>query len=214
MLTSRHRNIGMTLLLSNQVSFFTIATHAISHRAHHLPPATMTESAALILTTAKLGEVADFALNNSTENRLAALRLISQAQRHIHLFSRDLDPRALDDVEVTDALSALARRHRSSHIRLLVADVGPAQRQGHRWLELIQRLSSKIDVRITHEDHLHHPFCFLVADQAGLLYRSNAAEYTGEVHFYAPLPCLEKLKLFDEVWQISRPASELRRLYI
>lgn len=166
------------------------------------------------LSTAQLGEAADFALHSSTDNRLAALRLISQAQRHIHLFSRDLDTRVFDDADITNALSALARRHRSSHVRLLVAEVGTAQRNGHRWLELAQRLSSKIDIRVVHEDHQHHPFCFLVADQSGLLYRSNAAEFVGEAHFHAPLRCLEKLKFFDEVWQISRPASELRRLFI
>lgn len=166
------------------------------------------------LAHAKLGETGDFALHTSTDNRLAALQLIRQAQRTLHVFSRDLDPRVFDDVEVSDALSALARRHRSSHVRLLVADVGPAQRNGHRWLELFQRLSSKIDVRVIHDDHQHHPFCFAVADQSGLLYRSNAAEYSGEVHFHAPLACLEKLKFFDEVWQMSRPASELRRLFI
>ncbi|MFN4289267.1 MAG: hypothetical protein ACK4E7_00135 [Permianibacter sp.] len=166
------------------------------------------------LNAAILGETADFALHSSTDNRLAALRLIRQAQRHLYLFSRDLDPRVLDDPDITSALSALVRRHRSSHARLLVADVGPAQRNGHRWLELVQRLSSKIDVRIIHDDHQHHPFCFMVVDQNGLLYRSNAADFAGEVHFHAPLPCLEKLKFFDEVWQISRPASELRRLFI
>ncbi|NQD37714.1 phosphatidylserine/phosphatidylglycerophosphate/cardiolipin synthase family protein [Permianibacter sp. IMCC34836] len=174
----------------------------------------MTETAPPSLEQAMLGTPGDFALHNSNDNRLAALRLIAQAQRHIHVFSRDLDARVFDDADVSHALSALARRHRSSHVRLLVADVGPAQRNGHRWLELVQRLSSKIDVRITHEDHLHHPFCFLVADQSGLLYRSNAAEYSGEAHFHAPLLCLEKLKFFDEVWQLSRPASELRRLFI
>lgn len=166
------------------------------------------------LSTAKLGVAADFALHNSTDNKLATLRLISQAQRHLHVYSRDLDARVFDDVEITNALSALARRHRSSHVRLLVAEVGTAQRNGHRWLELAQRLSSKIDIRVIHEDHQQHPFCFLVADQSGLLYRSNAAEFAGEVHFHAPLRCLEKLKFFDEVWQISRPASELRRLFI
>jgi phosphatidylserine/phosphatidylglycerophosphate/cardiolipin synthase-like enzyme len=166
------------------------------------------------LDNALLGEAADFALHNSNDNRLAALRLISQAHRTIHVFSRDLEPRVFDDAAITDALSALARRHRSSHVRLLVADVGAPQRSGHRWLELVQKLSSKIDVRVVHDDHQHHPFCFLIADQSGLLYRSNATEYDGEVHFHAPLMCLEKLKFFDEVWQISRPASELRRLFI
>lgn len=174
----------------------------------------MSEGPVPTLADAKLGEAGDFALHTSSENQLAALRLISQAQRFLHVYSRDLEPRVFDDIAITDALSALARRHRSSFIKLLVADVGSAQRNGHRWLELVQKLSSKIEVRVIHDDHQHHPFCFLIADQQGLLYRSNAADYSGEVHFHAPLLCLEKLKFFDEVWQISRPASELRRLFI
>ncbi len=174
----------------------------------------MSDSTAPTLDQALLGSPADFALHNSNEQQQAALRLISQANRHLHLYTRDLDPRVLDDPAIASAVSALARGHRSNHIRILVADIGPAQRNGHRWLELIQRLSSKIDVRIINDDYLHLPFCFLVVDQNGLLYRSNAAEYTGEVHFHAPLDCLEKLKLFDEIWQVSAPATELRRLYI
>lgn len=191
----------MTLLPSNPVAFSAFGAPKMS-------------SPAPVLADAKLGVAADFALHNSQDNRLAALRMIQQAQRTVHVFSRDLEPRIYDDAEMTSALSALARRHRSSHVRLLVADVGPAQRNGHRWLELVQKLSSKIDVRVIHDDHLHHPFSFLVADQSGLLYRSNAVEYAGEAHFHAPLLCLEKLKLFDEIWQISRPATELRRLFI
>lgn len=164
---------------------------------------------------ARLGITPDqWALHNSRDNHLAALQLLSQARRECQVLSSDLDPRVFDHQDVADALSALARSSRSARINLLVTAVDDIARRGHLWLKLIQRLSTAIEVRVLHEDYTHLPFCFLIVDRNGLLYRSNAAEYEATLSFHAPQSCQEKLRWFQEAWDRSRPASELRRLHI
>lgn len=172
-------------------------------------------STAITLSTAKIG-VDDLAqaLHNSNEHKAAALALFSQGKRNAFIYSRDLDPRILDDVRIANALSELARYSRYSRIEVLVTEVDDVMARGHRWLELFQRLSSKIEVRVIHEDYLQTPFVFSIVDECALLYRSNAAEYEGYVHFNDRHACAQKMIHFREVWQVSRVASELRRLYI
>ncbi|QGX41513.1 hypothetical protein [Permianibacter aggregans] len=166
------------------------------------------------LTEATLGTDARFAVRSSAENHQACVQLLKAAKLELKLFTRDLDSRVLDYPDIVEAFSQLARYSRQSKIQVLIVDPESPLRSGHRLLDLFQRLSSKIETRKVHPDYTQLPFTFMTVDQRGLLYRSNAAEYEGEVNFNAPLPVKEKNKQFDDIWQQSEPVSEWRRLYI
>ncbi len=153
-------------------------------------------------------------LHNINQIKQAALTLFSQGKRNAFIYSHDLEPRILDDVRIARAVSELARYSRYSRIEVLLSDVDDVMARGHRWLELFQRLSSKIEVRVIHDDYQHIPFAFSIVDECALLYRSNTAEYEGSVHFNDRHACAQKLIYFREVWDMSRAASELRRLFL
>jgi hypothetical protein len=169
----------------------------------------------LTLASAQIG-VDDFhrVLHNSAEHREAALALFRQGKRNAFIYSRDLDPRVFDDIQISNALSDLARYSRYSTVQVLIADIEDVAARGHRWLELFQRLSSRIEVRVIHDDFRQNPFVFTVIDETALLYRSNANEFEGTVDFNDRHSCAQKLIYFREVWNLSRAASELRRLYL
>ncbi len=154
------------------------------------------------------------ALHNSNEHRDAALAILKQGKRNAFVYSRDLDPRIFDDSRIATALSELARYSRYSQVQVLLSDVDDVMARGHRWLEVFQRLSSRIEVRVIHEDYWQLPFVFTIIDECALLYRSNASEFEGTVSFNDRHACAQKLIHFREVWDVSRVASELRRLYI
>jgi hypothetical protein len=163
---------------------------------------------------AELGREGHYALQDAEDNHQAVLRLLQGAKRILRLFSRDLDPRIFDHVDVCDAISALARRHPQSRVLLLVFDAESPLRNGHRLVTLSQKLSSKIEARVVADEYTHLPFSFMTVDDRGLLYRSLASEFAGEVDFNQPIGVKDRVKQFDEIWGQSRVASEWRRLHI
>lgn len=167
------------------------------------------------LDQALLGQTSDsFFLRTADDNKLVMQMMLRQASRLADIFSRDLDPRILDDIRVTDALSALARRSKFSRIRILIAEPETVMMRGHRWLNLIQRLSSRIEVKIIHDDYRNTPFVFSVVDECGLIYRAHADEMEAVAYFHHRRECADKLVFFNEVWDNSRLATEFRSLFI
>ena len=162
----------------------------------------------------QLGDDRRMALHSIRDNHDALLRLFSLGKREARLFSRDLDVRVLNQADIVDALSALARRHRLSKIQILIVDPDTPLKTGHRLVDLSQRLSSRIEARIVHPEFTHLPFNFITVDDRGYYYRSNAAEYHAEINFNGTLEVKEKNKLFDDIWQQSQVVSQWRRLHI
>lgn len=150
----------------------------------------------------------------SGDNRIAAVALVKQGRRYLHIFSRDLDPAVYDTTTFVSAVRELATYSRYSQIRILVQNSERIAKHGHRLVQLAHRLSSFIQVRKPARDHQALSEAFLVVDKLGLLHRKMSDRYDGVVNFNAPLEAAALVRFFDEVWDRSEPDPELRRLYI
>lgn len=150
----------------------------------------------------------------SDDNRRAALALASQAQRTLHIFSRDLDAPVYDSVPFVDAVATLATRSRYSFVHILLHDAERISRHGHRLLALFYRLDSKIKLRKPSHEHKDFNEAFLVADETGILHRRIADRYDGNVDFKARRKARDLVKFFNDVWGRSEPFAELRRLHL
>jgi hypothetical protein len=165
------------------------------------------------LLNAELGVTEQpFFISRATELQLATYRLFAQAKRRVDIFSYDLDPRVLSDRNIESAISSLARKSRYSEIRLLVFSTRQLQSYDHRLVSLSQQLSSFITIRELAKDFEQTPFAFYLVDDCGLIYRPNHSEYTAQVYFNEKLKVAEYRKQFEDMWQHSRIASELRAL--
>lgn len=165
------------------------------------------------LLNAELGITEEnFAVSRASELKLASYRMFAQAKRRIDILSFDLDPRVLSDRNIEQAVSQLARRSRYSEIRLLVFDTLQLQSSDHRLVSLSQRLSSFISIRVLAKDFQQTPYGLYLVDDAGLIYRSNHSEYQAKVFFNDMNKVKEYRKQFEEMWEQSRLASELRAL--
>ena len=158
------------------------------------------------------GSNQELSLETREENRAMALSLVSQTRRNVVIVSRDLDPPIYSNQAFVDALSALARRSRHTHIQILIRDSMAIVRDGHRLIPLSQRLSSSFQIRKIHRDFSRFNEAFLIADEIGVLHRPKADLYEGKVSFKAPLKARELLDTFHAIWEISAPDPELRRL--
>ena len=152
-------------------------------------------------------------LGDSDAQRHAAVALARQARRSMDIFTRDLDKRIYDNRDFLDGLQSLAVDNRGL-IRILVKDSGNAVKYGHRLIPLSQRLTSFIEIRKVSEDFKEYNGAFLVADDIGYVERKHADRFEGVARFNAPKEAADLLAFFNEVWRISAPDPDLRRIYL
>lgn len=163
----------------------------------------------------QLGETNELlTLESAADHRAVALAMAQQAVRSLHIFSRDLDPAVFDSAEFEAAVSRLARSSQYSRIHILVQDSSRAVLNGHRLVNLAQRLSSKIEIRKPIAEYADISRAFLVADEAGYISRQLADRYEAAANFSDRLTARDLVGFFTEVWERSQQDSQLRRLHL
>jgi hypothetical protein len=168
-----------------------------------------------LLDAAILGKSdGQIALHGPTECRHAAQRLVEQARHKLFLFSFDLDAPIYDQTPFLEAVKNLAIRTPMSQVRILLQDNEKPQKEGHRLIDLWQRLTSRIEIRRPHPDYIDHPENFLLVDETGYLRWDLYNRYEGRADFHAKMDAGRYANFFQEVWERSEPDSELRRLHI
>lgn len=153
-------------------------------------------------------------LETFEENRAAALALVNQASRSLHIFSYDLDPMVYDNPEFVEAVKNLAIGHSHSQVQIIIQDSRKIIEHGHRIIELARRISSSIHIRKTPAEMKTYSQAFLIADKTGVLYRTIGDRYEGYVNFDDRFECKNLLDFFTTTWEHSAPDPELRRLHI
>ncbi len=147
-------------------------------------------------------------------NRDAILKLVASAQDQIVIISRYLDPTIFNNEDFSQAALQLARRARHSSIRILVHDTEPIVKNGHRILELSQRISSKIEIRTICNDYSQFNQSFLVADKTGYIHNLKSDLYDAEVNFNDIDKSKELTETFKNIWELSEQDLAIKRLCI
>jgi predicted GNAT family N-acyltransferase len=167
-----------------------------------LPSAlTPTTAGSLRLASERFGDLRD-----------ATLALIASARREICIYSRDLEPDLYEDAAIFEAMRKVALSGKGASVRILLQDITRVVRDGHRLVDLTQRLPSILHIRrVAHED-AQYPSAFVLTDQGGYLFRAFGDRFEG-VGDTCYAPRRDELKrLFDEVWERAEAPPELRRL--
>lgn len=139
-----------------------------------------------------------------------------QARRSLVIYSRELDPGLFDVPSVLDALRRLAtRRAGGTEIRILLQDAAAPQRALAPLLPLAQRLPSVFAIRAVADPvDLPYPSAYLANDAGGWYFRPFGNRFDGEVALYDPGHARQLRESFAQVWERSRPCTELRALGI
>ncbi|MDQ2070783.1 DUF7931 domain-containing protein [Natronospira bacteriovora] len=151
-------------------------------------------------------------LETRDDSRQAARHLAELVRRELRIFTRDMDPAVLDQVEFLEAARQFAIRSQHTRIRVLVQDATRAVKEGHGLTRLAARLSSHVSLHRPHDDDVSHADTFIVADDQGYLYRPLADRLEGRWHAYDPAEARRLARRFDEMWERSKPEPEFRRL--
>lgn len=146
------------------------------------------------------------------ELRDATLALLGGARNEICIYSRDLEPRLYEDSEVVEAIRSVALSGRRARVRILLQDTARVVRDGHRLVDLAQRLPSIVHIRRVSNEDAGYPSAYALTDGGGYLFRTfgDRFEAVGDVCY--PPRSDELKRLFDEVWERAESPPELRRL--
>jgi hypothetical protein len=143
-----------------------------------------------------------------------SLELARQTRRNLDLVSRHLDPELYDTAEFIETVRALATSGRRARVRILVLDTVPVVKRGHRLIELAQRLSSFISIRVPAPEHQDFNEAWLVADDTGYCYRRFSDRYDASANFADRRYSKQLTQRFDELWNRAQPDANLRRLHL
>jgi len=156
----------------------------------------------------------DILLESFEDNQQAALSLIRQGENSLDIFSRDLESRVYNALEVSEAVKEMVLKNQHVKVRILVIDPDFAIKHGHSLITLSRRLTSYVEVRTVHEDYAYIPEAFLIVDHRGVLHRKLASRYEGTVNYNLPVRATELLRTFNEVWEKSKTYIDFKQLNI
>ena len=156
----------------------------------------------------------DISLASRDEVKIINIALTQKTSRNIDIISRYFDSAIFDTADFIEAIKQLSISSKFTRIRILIKDSEPMTKQGHRIIELIQQLTSSIEVRKISEDYKSYNEAFSLYDNKGVIYLYHADRYDGFANFDRPRLVAELTNFFDEVWNHSEPDTNLRRLYI
>ena len=149
------------------------------------------------------------------EARAAVVAVIEGARRELAVMTRDLDPDLFEHADVLEALKRLAIGAPNVRIRFLVLEPARAAGEAPRLVALAGRLSSMFAFRAPVEEiDRQYPGAFLANDRGDWFERPLASRYEGEGASAARAKATQLTARFDEVWERSEPAADMRRLEI
>jgi len=161
----------------------------------------------------RLGETGGEVSLSGLDAVLAAVRAMTDVtRRELAVVSRHLDRRVFEDDAVVEAFKRVATRGRGARIRLIVTDVAPLVRDGHRLVDLSRRVSSHMHLRVPGRAHRRINESWLLADTTGYMRLPLADRYEGSVDFDDRRTHRDLIERFDEMWEAGREDPNLRRL--
>ena len=155
-----------------------------------------------------------FRLQSLQDLRQHAVSIFASAKQKIQVYSRNLDPRILNNRDIEQAITRFVRSSRFVQVELLITDERNLQGVDHRLVSLAQNFTSFIKIRVIPKDYHENYFAYYLIDGRRIIYRNNADRFESEVHQLPSSLIKQKSKYFDEVWQQSSPASHLRALHL
>lgn len=151
--------------------------------------------------------IADFAAK--------ATHMVSEAKMEVALLTQELDRRIYGTGIFTESLRRFVLQHQHTKVRILVNSTQVAIANSPRLVELGRSLTTFVEFRevppprqqVVREE-------VLITDGRVMLYREAPGDLQAKFYGHAPGEVRLKLKEFNQLWDESEPAQELRKLGI
>jgi hypothetical protein len=158
-----------------------------------------------------LADTADAqSFNDINAVRAHALTMIGQARRSICIYTPDLEHRLYDHSSIQQVCTRFLLAHPRNRLRILISDPSRSLRNGHRLITLARRLTSNLQIRRRHPDYPAQTNAFLIADDCGLLIRTEADQFVGHALYSHPGRARQQQRHFDTAWDHSLSDPDFR----
>lgn len=160
-------------------------------------------------------EARELAAGDRVQMLAALAMLLGDTEHELAILTRDLDADLFATPASLEALKRIALSGRRARIRILVQDPRAARTEALPLIALAQRLPSAFALRTPVEDlDRQLASAFVLNDRRGYLFRPLATRFEAEGSTYAPGRHAQLLASFEQIWERSEPAVELRALGI
>lgn len=149
-------------------------------------------------------------LSGKAEFADAVGEVASFAARSLVIFTPDLEHGVYDSSRFLEAVKRLVLSRSHARIRVLISDPTRVQQTANRFLHVGRRLSSFIEFRHLSDAGQNRGDAFMIADGSAIVYRAIAERWQGLADSYEPRMARLYLGHFEQMWQLSDPAYELR----
>lgn len=137
----------------------------------------------------------------------AMLEFTGRARISLDIFSHQLTPLLYEDADLVEGISALARRHRRTQVRILVRDTRPLIGAERALVSLAKRLPSHITLRGYSVNGPADPdMGFYCIDKKDLVYFANEPALNG---FFRPGARAESRRILEEFNDLWRYHSKV-----
>ncbi|WP_295803021.1 hypothetical protein [uncultured Microbulbifer sp.] len=140
--------------------------------------------------------------------------LLGTARRQVQIYSQQLARPLYHERETVQLLSEFVRSSRYARLQILIADSEPLLRRPHRLLPLIQRLSTRIELKKLQPAAESKTQEFVLADGIQLLHCEDLEQWRGHHDPENPVRVRQLRDVFEQAWTHARPDPDLRRLLI
>jgi len=151
-------------------------------------------------------------LSGKQEFTEAVTEVAGIAARSLAIFTPDLEHGVYDSPRFLDAVKRLVLSRSHARIRVLISYPGRVQHTVNRFLYVGRRLSTFIEFRHLPESCQDRVDAFLIADDSALVYRGKSDRWEGIMDTCEPRMARVYLAQFDQMWQRSESAGEIREL--
>ncbi|MEJ6590430.1 MAG: hypothetical protein QNL99_00480, partial [SAR86 cluster bacterium] len=153
-------------------------------------------------------------LSQEAEFRQVILDMCQQAQQSIRIWSPMLDHKLFHSDELSECISALARRNRYTRIEILLYDSQRVVKAGHALVDISRKLSSSISIKLVDPERRHRNDEFVLVDNEGVIYRSDFEQYEGSANFRDITTNNRLGRQFKSAWETGLHDPNLRQLKI
>jgi len=153
-------------------------------------------------------------LESRLDNYQTMMDFLRQSRKTVYIYSQRLDGRTFDTNDFSLCIKNLLSQHRHIQIRILLFDVDPVIKHGHRLVELARRATSNISIKVVARQFRSNISAFMLFDDNMLIYRENAERFEGVAEIDNKKRTLELIDYFNDVWEVSQEDPNFRRLHI
>lgn len=128
-------------------------------------------------------------------------KLVAATQKELTLMTHTLPANLFARAETVSAISALVRRHKLCHIRILITEPRDLNHHNHALLQLQQRLSSKIICKKLNPELIPPKHSFVIGDRDKLLLQHERDTLSGFVDLKGGPEAQKLLEEFNHLWE-------------